>query len=84
MDSQVHENIAAQSLKYPERVHFDTCQVLMRTLSQRTDFSQDTTRLLESREESLRFARGSMRGLALEAAMALCLYFLWEVGHLFR
>jgi hypothetical protein len=46
--------------------------------------TREDARLLESREGGMRFVRGSMTGLALEVAAAMCLYGLWEVGHLFR
>ena len=45
---------------------------------------RERMRLLESREEGLRFARGSMAGLGLEVLAALCLYAIWQIGHLFR
>jgi len=37
-----------------------------------------------SNSEGIRCVRGSLLALALEAAMALCVYGIWEIWHILR
>ena len=45
---------------------------------------EEVERLSESRLEGPRCMKGLLTGIGLEAVMALCLYGVWHLWHMFR
>jgi hypothetical protein len=53
-------------------------------LPEGTEFGDAADRPFVSRAEGVRSVRGILVAIALEAAVALCLYCTWQVWHLMR
>jgi hypothetical protein len=84
MNSQVQHNLSVHSSNASALIQMDERDSRVVPGDRSHSSVMKRMRLLESREEGFRFARGSMTGIVLEVFAALCLYAIWEIGHLFR